>query len=153
MHTIEALQVDSVRELLTKELECPHIVHALKLDSRISLGLITPLAHSKRSMTRHNVLGITRDSYESVKLYMAAQDVVNYSWILFPCNSSARVSSVLDCRRDFLGLVGYESTEHEAVLRQIKTFILRVAHRSIIDIVRLGNREELITMWYKKEAE
>jgi hypothetical protein len=61
------------------------------------------------------------------------------------------VSSVLDCRRDFLGLVGYEGTEQEAILRQIKTFIVRVALRSIVDMVRLGNMEELATMWYKKE--
>jgi len=64
---------------------------------------------------------------------------------------SAGVPSVLDCRRDFLGLVGYEGTEQEAILRQIKTFIVRVARRSIVDMVRLGNMEELATMWYKKE--
>jgi hypothetical protein len=84
---------------------------------------------------------------------VAAQDGVDCGWILFPCVSSAGVPSVLDCRRDFLGLVGYEGTEQEAVLRQIETFIVRVARRSIVDMVRLGNKEELVTMWYKKEVE
>jgi hypothetical protein len=111
------------------------------------------LAHPERGMTRHNVLGIARDSYKSIRLCVATQDVVDCGWILFPCVSSAEVSSVLDCRRDILGLVGYEGTEQEAVMRQIKTFIVRVARRSIVDMVRLGNIEELATMWYKKEVE
>jgi hypothetical protein len=61
--------------------------------------------------------------------------------------------SVLDCRRDFLGLVGYEGTEQDAIMRQIETFIVRVAQRLIVDMVRLGNMEKLATMWYKKEVE
>jgi hypothetical protein len=73
--------------------------------------------------------------------------------LLFPCVSSAGVPSVLDCRRDFLGLVGYEGIEQEAILGQKETFIVRVARRSIVDMVRLGNMEELATMWYKKEVE
>jgi hypothetical protein len=59
----------------------------------------------------------------------------------------------LDYRRDFLGLAGYEGTTHEAVMRQIDTFIVRVAWRSIVDIVRLGNMEKLATMWYMKKVE
>jgi hypothetical protein len=87
-----------------------------------------------------------------MRLCVAAQDVVDCGWILFSCVSSAGVPSVLDCRRDFLGLVGDEGTEHEAIMRQIETFIMRVARRSIIDMLRLGNMEELATMWYKKEV-
>ena len=151
VHIVEALQVEGAKEPMTLELECPHIVRALKLYSRVSSGRNTPLAHPERGMTRHNVLGIARDSYESMRLCVAAQDVVDCGWVLFPCVSSAGVSSVLDCRRDFLGLVGYEGTEQEAVLRQIETFIVRVARRSIVDMVRKGNTEELATMWYKKK--
>ena len=151
MHIVEALQREGANESLTLELECPHIVRALKLYSRVSSGQITPLVHPEKGMTRHNVLGISRDSYESMRLCVAAQDVVDCGRILFPYVSSARVPSVLDCRRDFLGLVGYEGTEQEAVLRQIETFIVRVARRSIVDMVRLGNMEELVTMWYKKK--
>ena len=71
--------------------------------------------------------------------------------IYFPAFPVQECQYVLDCRRDFLGLVGYEGTEQEAVLRQIEIFIVRVARRSIVDMVRLGNMEELATMWYKKE--
>jgi hypothetical protein len=77
---------------------------------------------------------------------VAAQNVVDCGWILFPCISSAGVPSVLNCRRDFLGLVGYEGTEQEAVLRQIEGFIVSMARRSIVDMVRLGNMEKLATM-------
>ena len=153
MHIVEALQVEGGKEPLTLELECSHIVRALKLYSRVSSGRITPLVHPERGMTRHNVLGIARDSYESMRLCVAAQDVVDCGWILFPCVFSAGVPSVLDCMKDFLGLVGYEGTEQEAVLRQIESFIVRVARRSIVDMISLGNMEELTTMWYKKEAE
>jgi hypothetical protein len=151
VHIVEALQREGAKELLTLELECPHIVRALKLYSRVSSGRITPLTHPDRGMTRHNVLGISRDSYESMRLCVAAQDVVDCGRILFPCVSNAGVPYVLDCRRDFLGLVGYEGTEQEAVLCQIEIFIVRVARRSIIDMVKLGNMEELATMWFKKE--
>ena len=58
---------------------------------------------------------------------MAAQDVVDCGWILFPCVFSAGVSSVLDCLKDFLGLIRYKGTEHEAVLRHIETFIMMMA--------------------------
>jgi hypothetical protein len=73
--------------------------------------------------------------------------------IYFPTFPVQECQSVLDCRRDFLGLVGYEGTKQEAVLRQIETFIVRVAQRLIVDMVRLGNMEKLATMWYKKEVE
>ena len=49
-----------------------------------------------------------------------------------------------------MGLVGYEGIEHDVILRQIESFIVRVARRSIVDMIRLGNRKELATMWYKK---
>ena len=52
-----------------------------------------------------------------------------------------------------MGLVGYEDIEQEVILRQIESFIVRVARRSIVDMVRLGNRKELATMWYKKNDE
>jgi hypothetical protein len=97
-------------------------------------------------MTIHNILGIARDFYESMRLCVAAQDVADCGWILFPCIFSAGVSSVLDCRRDFLGLGGCEGTEQEAILRQIEDFIVSVARRSIVDMVRLDNMEELATM-------
>jgi hypothetical protein len=73
--------------------------------------------------------------------------------IYFPAFPVQECQYVLDCRRDFLGLVGYEGTEQEAVLRQIETFIVRVAQRLIVDMVRLGSMEKLTTMWYKKEVE
>jgi hypothetical protein len=50
---------------------------------------------------------------------VATQDVVDCGWNLFLCVSSVGVSSILDCRRDFLGLVGYKGTEQEAVPLQI----------------------------------
>jgi acetone carboxylase gamma subunit len=81
VHIVKALQVEGAKKSLTLELECPHIVRALKLYSRVSSGRITPLAHPKRGMTRHNVLGITRDSNESMRLCVAAQDVVDCDWV------------------------------------------------------------------------
>ena len=62
---------------MTLELECPHIMRALKLYSKVLSGRITPLAHPERGMTKHNVLGIVRDSYESMRLCVAAQDIVD----------------------------------------------------------------------------
>ena len=143
----------AARESLTLELECPHIVRALQLYSRVSSGRITPLAHPERGMTRHNILGIARNFYELMRLCVAAQDVVDCGWILFSYVSSAGMPSVLDCRRDFLGLVGYEGTKQEALMCQIEKFIVRVARRSIVDMVRLGNMEKLATMWYKNKDE
>ena len=104
-------------------------------------------------MTKHNILGIAKDLYELMRLCVGAQDVVDCDYILFPYVSSVGVPSVLDCKRDFLGLVGYEGTEHDAILHQIETFIVRVARRSIVDIIRFSNMEELATMWYKKKFE
>ena len=72
---------------------------------------------------------------------------------MFPCISSVGVPSVLDCKRDDLGLVGYKGTEQEAVPRQIESFIVRVARRSIVDMVRLDNRKILVTMRNKKQVE
>ena len=108
---------------------------------------------SKNGITRRNVLYNVRDSYESMRLCVATQDIIDCGWILFSCVSSAGMPSVLDCRRNFLGPVRFEGTEHEAVLHQIKIFIVRVARRLIVDMGRLDNMEELTTMWYKKEAE
>lgn len=86
-----------------------------------------------------------------MQLWVAAQDVVDCSWILFPCVSRAGVPSVLDLWQDLLGLVGYEGTKQKAVLLQIESSIVQVALGSILHMVRFGNKEELAAMWYTKE--
>lgn len=77
MHIVKALQIKGVKELLTLELDCHHIVRALKLYSKVSLGRIILFAHPERSIRMHNVLGIARDSYKLMMLCVVVQDVVD----------------------------------------------------------------------------
>ena len=62
---LAALHADDKMEPMSLELDCPHIVRALKLYARVSLGRRSPICHPVMGMTRANILAIAKDKVES----------------------------------------------------------------------------------------
>jgi hypothetical protein len=69
---LSALQADVKGEPMSLELDCPHIVRALKLYGRISFGRCSPISHPITGMTRRNMLAIAKDDVESKRLSACA---------------------------------------------------------------------------------
>lgn len=146
---LSALQSDVKLEPMTLELECPHIVRALKLCGRISLGRRSPISHPVTGMTRKNILAIAKDEVESKCLSACAQDVVDIGWAYFPCIFGGICAPPRRCWGDMLGLMGFEGWNQDDVLHVIEQFLNRVARRAIVDLHRTGrNSAELAAMWW-----
>ena len=79
MHIVKALQIEGAKEPLTLELDCHHIVRALKIYSKVSSRRITHFTHPERGGTMHKILGIAKDSYKLMMLCVVVQDVVDCS--------------------------------------------------------------------------
>jgi hypothetical protein len=147
---LSTLQADMKGEPMSLELDCPHIVRALKLYRRISFGRCSPISHPITGMTRRNMLAIAKDDVESKRLSACAQDVVDIGWALFPCIFGGICAPIRRCWGDMLGLMGFEGWNQDDVLETIEIFLNRVARRAIVDLHRSGKYSaELAAMWWR----
>lgn len=66
------------------EMECPHIIRALKLFCRVAFGRLHPLVHLTCGLTQRNILHYCRELGHSIHLIIIVQDVVDYDFAWFP---------------------------------------------------------------------
>lgn len=146
---MSVLQKESGTESTTLELECPHIIRALKLYTRLSSGRSCPLAHPLNGMTRDKLLCIAKQETESQRLSSCVQDIVDIGWSLFPCIKVGFCEPLSRCSNDMVALMAYEGWNQEAVLQKIEGFLSRVARRAVLDMHRTkGYGDELAAMWW-----
>lgn len=84
-----------MKELVSLELECPHVVCALKMYSWLSPGLETPHVYPLFGITATKLMAIARDLGESPRLAVCAWNVLDIGWTILPCVSS-RIVKLLE---------------------------------------------------------
>lgn len=146
---IQVLQAEFDSDSMSLELQCPHIVRALKLYTRGSNGRNWSLAHPITGMTREHVLTIAKHDSESRRLSTCAQDIVDIGWALFPCIDPELCEPLRNCWNDVVALLGFEGWDPEPVLAKIENFLSRIARRALLDMHRSGRyKGELAAMWW-----
>ena len=130
------------------ESECPHVVRALKLYSRLSYSRDFPLAHPIRGMTRAKLLEIAVDQRESQRLCVCAQDLEDIGFTYFPCTFGRTQEPLHSASSDTVALMGLEGAHQEEVIRKIEAFLKRVLRRAIVDLHRISeHKDELAGLW------
>jgi hypothetical protein len=149
-HIISVLEKEATSDPMSLELECPHIVRALKLYTRLSVaGRTRPLAHPVIGMTRKTLRTIANQKTESQRLASCAQEIVDIGWSLFPCIKVGFCEPLSRCWSDMVGLMAFEGWNQEPVLDKIDNFLCRVARRAVLDMHRTGDySDELSAMWW-----
>ena len=127
---------DLDNEKKTLEVDCPHIVRALKIYARLSPTQHAPIAHPIQGMTRRRLLNSVEDKAESQRLSFCAELVGKMGWTLFPCISVLNVEPISNCWNDLNALIGFQGCKKEEVIAKVESFLGRVAIRAIADIHR-----------------
>lgn len=133
---------------LSLEVECPHIVRAFSILFRTLYGHTRPLSHPDAGLTLQCILDFAVDREKSVALTNIVQNLEASGWALFPGLDSV-VDSFTNLHSDTVALLGYEPEKQVAVVEKIRSFVGRVAHRAISDMVRMQRSAELEDMWFK----
>ena len=142
-----ALLAQFSAEPLSLELECPHIVRAFLMLFRTLHGHSRPLPHPDASLTLDYILDFAVDNDKSVALTNVVHNLAITGWASFPGIKSA-LDSYSNLHSDTVALLGYEPNKQVAVVEKIRTFIGRVAHRVVCDMVRMQRARELEDMWF-----
>ena len=79
-----AMKDNCARGPLTLDGECPYIIQALKLFSRVTRGHSILLAHPRWRMKRKTILEIASNARESKMLKVCVHDVNQFEWLFFP---------------------------------------------------------------------
>jgi hypothetical protein len=74
---MEALKRVDQDEAQSLEYECPHIVRALKMFSRMHNGRRSLISHPRTGLSRDRILKIAKDQLLSKQLTVFSQDVVD----------------------------------------------------------------------------
>lgn len=138
----------------TLEVECPHVVRALKLYMRMTEGRGVPLAHPVQGMTRARLLEIARDGVESRRLSVCAQDLVDIGFAYFPCTFGKTKEPTYTSCSDMVALMGFQGWRQDVVLQKIEDFMKKIARRALVDLWRMqDHRLEVAAMWYTPPPE
>jgi len=130
------------------EFECPNVVRALKLYTRLTYGRGLPGAHPIKGMTRAKLLEIVVDQRESQRLCVCAQDMEDIGFTYFPCTFGRTQEPLHCCSSDTVALMGFEGWHQEEVLLKIEAFLKRILRRAIVDLHRVSEyKEELAGLW------
>jgi hypothetical protein len=133
---------------LSLERECPHILRAFLQLVRNMEGFRRPLSHPIKGLHVENILGLARDKIQSGSLTTISQNIPITGWCTFPGIHRA-VEHIDALSTDVAALLGDEPTAQIAVVEKIESFIGRIAHRAIADMVRMQREGELADMWFR----
>jgi hypothetical protein len=112
---LRALQDLVDTEVVSLDHECPSIIRALKMFSRIHQGRHVPICHPKFSLTIKKLQSIAKDSTLGKHLSTFSQDVVDSGWLCFPGITSVE-EDVSQCNLDVNGLLGTGTVPPESIL-------------------------------------
>ena len=70
---------------------------------------------------------------------------------MFPGMHSA-VETFSTLHSDVLVLLGYDLDKQTKVVKNVKAFIARIAHRALADMVRMHRTEEFASIWYSADV-
>ena len=138
-------------EPLSLELECPHILRAFLILFRTLHGHSRPLSHPEAGLTLQYILDFAQDNEKSVALTNVVRNLEASGWASFPVIHSV-VDSFSNLHSDTVALLGYDPEKQVAVVEKIRSFVGRVAHRAISDMVRMHRSAELHDMWFTDDV-
>jgi hypothetical protein len=133
---------------LSLERECPHILRAFLQLVRNMEGFRHPLSHPIKGLHGENILGLARDKIQLGSLTTISQNIPITGWCTVPGIHRA-VEHIDALSTDVAALLGDEPTGQMAVVEKIESFIGRIAHRAIADMVRMQREGELADMWFR----
>ena len=134
-------------EPLSLECECPHIVRVFLVLVRTLHGYTHPLRHPTMGLTLQYILDFTMDNEKSVAFTNVVHSLATIGWALFP-GIHTMTNNFSNLHLDTIALFGYDPEKQVEVVNKIKTFIGRIAHRTITDMVRMERSSELEDMWF-----
>lgn len=129
------------------ERECPHILRALLSLVRSLEVSSRPLSHPTRGLHGENLMELARDPHHSAALRSIAKNLPISGWRTFPGIHNA--AKYIDILYPYVeAILGCEPSRQNAVVKKVESFVSRIAHRSIADMVRMQRGTELADMWY-----
>lgn len=135
---------------LSLEQQCPHILRALLSLVRTLEGYKRPLAHPSKDLDLQFLLDIARSKEHSVALSMIVQELPHTGCLAFPGICGA-LDTFNILHADIVALLGYDHSNQVVVVEKIQAFVGRMAHRSVVDMLRTHHEEELALMWYNAD--
>lgn len=134
-------------EPLSLECECPHIVRVFLVLVRTLHGYTRPLPHPTMGLTLQYILNFMMDNEKSVAFTNVVHSLATIGWAWFPGIHTV-VDNFSNLHLDTIALLGYDPEKQVRVVNKIRTFIGRIAHRAITDMVRMQRSSELEDMWF-----
>lgn len=144
---IEACLLEKVSsEPLSLELECPHILRAFLLLVRTFHGYSRPLPHPNLGLTFQYILDFALDNEKSVALTNVVQTLATTGWAMFPGIHLAS-DTFSNLHTNTVSLLGYDPEKQVGVVERIRSFLGRIAHRAVADMIRRQQSSLLHDMW------
>lgn len=92
----------------------------LKLYARMTRGLVSPLPHSEKGLTRTTMINIGRNPSKSERLALCAENMHDSDMILFFESFSTHMG---ECTNDMSNLLGANGLAQEMDLLKIESFV------------------------------
>lgn len=129
-------------EPLSLDFECPHILRAFLVLVRTLHGHTRPLAHPEVGLTLKYILEFATDNHNSVALTNVVHSLSSTGWALFP-DIHIVADTLSNLHSDTVTLLGYHPEKQFGVVQKIRSFIGRIAHRAVSDLVRMHRTSEV----------
>ena len=148
---MSAVLLENVKlDPLSLENECPHVLRAIMYLVRTLEGHKRPLAHPTNGLGLEYLLDLARSKDHSVSLTMVVQNMPSMGWMSFPGILDA-VEPFSALHSDVVALLGYEPSKQVEVVDKIQSFLGKMAHRAVADMVRMHRLTELADLWYNDD--
>ena len=134
-------------ELLSLELECPHIVRAFLVLVRTLHGHTRPFPHLDIGLTVQYILDFANNKDKSVALMNIVHSLATTGWALF-LGIQEVTNTFSNLHSDTVALLGYDPKKQVGIVERINAFIGRITHRNISDMVIMQHCSKLEDMWY-----
>ena len=132
-------------EPMSLEHECPHIVRVFLVFVRTFHGHTRPLLHPTMGLTLQYMLDFAVDNEKFVAFTNVVNKIATIGWSLFPSILTV-TDNFSNLHLDKIALLGYNREKKIGVVNKIRAFIGRIAHRAVIDMVRMQRYSELEDM-------
>ena len=134
-------------EPLSLELVCPHILRVFLLHVRTLHGHSRPLPHHNLGPTFQYILDFALDNEKSVALTNVVQILPATGWTMF-LGIHLAANTFGNLHSDTVSLLGYDPEKQVGVVEKIMSFLGRIAHRVVADMVQKQRTSLLHDMWF-----
>lgn len=138
-------------EPLSLEFECPHILRAFLLLVRGLHGHTRPLPHPDIGLTLKYILDFATDNDKSVALTNVVHSLTTTGWASFPGIHTC-ADNFTNLHSDTVAFLGYHPDKQVGVVQRIRSFLGRIAHRAVSDMVQMHRTSELQDMWFASDV-